>query len=53
MKTIHCSVCGKPIRGYTFEERMAKLRRHYKKSHPRKFREWIRKSVETRKKRYG
>lgn len=32
-KTIHCKRCGAPISGYTFAERMQKLRRHYKEKH--------------------
>ena len=34
MKTVHCSLCGKPIKGTTFEKRMAKLRSHRKRVHP-------------------
>lgn len=32
-KVIHCKRCGAPISGYTFAERMQKLRRHYKEKH--------------------
>lgn len=40
-KTIHCSKCGKAITGWDFAERMSKLRRHYKKSHPVLFKRGI------------
>ncbi|MHA1757962.1 MAG: hypothetical protein ACTSVV_14405 [Promethearchaeota archaeon] len=43
VRTIHCSICGKAIKGYNFQERMSKLRRHYKKYHPKKFKEWYKK----------
>mgnify|MGYP007042361296 CR=1 FL=1 len=33
MVTVHCKKCYKAISGDSFEERMAKLRRHYKKVH--------------------
>lgn len=48
VKTVHCRVCGAPIRGYDFEERMAKLRRHYKRHHPRLWRKSIEKALETK-----
>lgn len=48
-ETIHCSICGKAIRGENFADIMAKLRRHRKKHHPKAFRESIRKGVRTRK----
>jgi len=51
VKTIHCRLCGKAIKGYSFKIRMAKLRRHYKRNHPGAFRRMIKKSVETRKKK--
>jgi hypothetical protein len=53
-KTFGCSICGKQapaklrLHG-TFEERMKWLREHREKFHPRKFRESIRKGIETRK----
>jgi len=51
MKTIHCRRCGKAIRGENFPQRMAKLRRHYKKAHPRIWRESIRRGVRKRAKK--
>lgn len=47
LKSFGCSICGKQVpKKYRadgmFEERMAWLRRHYKHSHPRKFKEWYR-----------
>lgn len=47
-KTVHCKTCGAAISGYTFKERMAKLRRHYKKHHPAKFRKAIKKAIATK-----
>jgi len=47
-KTVYCRVCGKGIRGYDFEERMEKLRRHYKREHPRKWRESVAKALATK-----
>lgn len=41
MRTVRCSRCGKAIKGYDFKERMGKLRRHYKKYHPRVFKAWF------------
>ena len=58
-KVIHCKTCGKVIRKFDrtlynwhvpMDVIMASVRRHYQKHHPRKFRESIRKGVETRKK---
>ena len=50
-ETIHCRVrgCGKAIRVKNFGDQQAKLRRHRQKSHPRLFKQSIRKGVETRK----
>jgi len=51
---IRCRICGKRIRGtknVPFNERMRKLRRHYKKYHPEAFKEMYRKAAETRKKK--
>ena len=45
-ETIHCQICHRPIRVKDFADQMAKLRRHYKKYHPRKFRESIRRGKE-------
>lgn len=47
-KTWGCSICGKqaPIKlreHGKFKERMGWLRRHYKKYHPTKFREMVKK----------
>lgn len=48
-ETIHCRICGKPIRAKNFEDGMAKLRRHRAKYHPQAFRESVKKAVRTRK----
>lgn len=48
VRTIRCSICGAKISGYDMDERMAKLRHHYKKSHPLAFGTWIKKSLKTR-----
>jgi hypothetical protein len=52
-KTIHCRVkgCKATIRGATFEVRMAKLRRHRKRKHPRLHRESVKKTLKTKRKR--
>lgn len=50
-ETIHCSICGKPIRVKDFVDGMAKLRRHRKKYHPKAFRESIKKGIKTRSKK--
>jgi predicted nucleic acid-binding Zn ribbon protein len=52
-ETVHCSVCGKAIRGDNFADIMAKLRRHRQKAHPSLFRKSIRKGVATRKRNKG
>jgi len=50
--TIRCRTCGRIITKYKghvgLEERMHRIRAHYKTFHPRKFREIIRKAVATR-----
>jgi len=48
-QTVKCKLCGGRITGYDFPERMAKLRRHYKRRHPAAFRRSIRKGVKKRK----
>ena len=50
-KNIKCSKCGKRIRGTKdvgFKERMAKLRRHRKKYHPKAHRKSIKKALKTK-----
>lgn len=53
-KVYRCRVCGKVIlrkkkgKKYGVEGVMEKIRRHYKKYHPKKFREMIEKGVKTR-----
>lgn len=49
MKTVHCSICDAPIRGSTFNARMTKLRRHYKRQHPAAWKRSTRKGVKARK----
>jgi hypothetical protein len=34
MKTVHCRICHKAIKGLSFAARMKRLRHHYKASHP-------------------
>lgn len=48
-ETIHCSICGKAIRGENFQDWMAKLRRHRKKYHPAAFKRSVKKGVKARK----
>jgi len=48
-ETIRCSRCKKAIRVDNFPDQMAKLRKHYKASHPKAFKESIKKGVKTRK----
>ena len=48
-ETVHCSICGKAIRGEDFKDIMAKLRRHRKKYHPKAFKKSVKKGVKTRK----
>jgi len=53
--TIRCRTCGRIITKYKgrigLEERMHRIRSHYKTFHPQKFREIIKQSVATRLKR--
>jgi hypothetical protein len=53
MSPWHCKTCGKLIlrRDHSKEEVLSAIRRHYKRQHPRKFREMIKKAVRTRKRR--
>ncbi len=53
-ETYGCSVCSQQaprrLREHgTFAERLKWLRHHYAKAHPRKFAEWNKKSVKTKK----
>jgi len=50
-RTIKCSICGATSPYAGFGRRMKWLRRHRKRSHPKAFRESIRKAVRTRKAR--
>ncbi len=50
-EVIHCRLCGHPIRAKSFEDGMAKLRRHRKKEHPQAFRKSVKKGLATRKRR--
>ena len=47
-KTVHCSICGATFRGFTFEARMQKLRRHRKQKHPKAHRESVKKMLKTK-----
>ena len=47
-ETIHCRICGKAIRAASFEDGMAKLRRHRKAEHPTAFRRSVKKAIATR-----
>jgi len=51
MRTVHCRICGKPVRGYSFESRMKKLRRHRKRAHPHAHRRSVKKALATKRKR--
>ncbi len=48
-ETITCSKCGAKIRVKDFADQMAKLRRHYKKHHPKAFKESIKRGIIKRK----
>jgi len=48
MKTIHCRLCGFAIRGKDFATRMAKLRSHRKRRHPKAHRVSVIKALKTR-----
>jgi len=48
MKTVHCRICGKAIKGMDFAERMAKLRHHRKLKHPKAHRESVKKMLKTK-----
>ncbi len=50
-ETVHCSICGKAIRGDDFKERMDKLRHHRKLAHPTAHKKSVRKSMEAREER--
>jgi TRAP-type C4-dicarboxylate transport system substrate-binding protein len=47
-KTVHCSICQRAISGPNFETRMAKLRRHRKRKHPKAHKKSVKKSLKTR-----
>ena len=49
-ETIHCKLCGKPIRVKNFADEMEKLREHRKEFHLAAFKKSIKKGLETRKK---
>jgi hypothetical protein len=51
--TVHCSICGKAVSGYNFEERMSKLRRHRKNYHPSAHRRSTRKMIATKRRKAG
>jgi len=57
-RVIRCRVCGDIIlrkkkgKVYSADEVLGYMRRHYKKSHPRKFREMIERGVKARTERY-
>lgn len=48
-ETTHCRICGKAIHAESFEDGMAKLRRHRKKYHPTAFRKSVKKGIASRK----
>jgi len=52
-RTVHCSICGKSVSGYNFEQRMSKLRRHRKKYHPTAHRKSVKKMVATKRRKAG
>ncbi len=48
---VHCKICRKSFKVKDFADAMKKLRHHRKLEHPKAFRESIKKSIATRKKR--
>lgn len=48
MRTVHCHLCGKAIRGYDFAERMKKLRHHRKQKHPSAHKRSVAKAMVTK-----
>jgi len=48
MKIIHCRLCGLAIKGASFASRMAKLRSHRKRRHPKAHRVSVIKALKTR-----
>jgi phage FluMu protein Com len=60
-KIIRCRTCGKIIRKFDRykyprhhvpkEDILAAIRRHYKRNHPRKFREFVEKALRTKRKK--
>ena len=49
MKTVHCRICHKAIKGSSFKARMSRLRHHYKASHPSTWKQSIRRGAAKRK----
>jgi len=53
MTTIRCRTCGKIIVRYKGHigkgERLSKIRRHYKKHHPKRFKQFSKKAIKTKK----
>lgn len=49
-ENVKCKVCGKVIHVENFKDMMEKLRKHYRKAHPTKFKTWGKKAAATRKK---
>ena len=62
-KVIRCKTCGKVIKRFDRtkytnkhvpkEKILDAIRDHYKKHHPRKFKQFAKKAVKTKRKRYG
>ena len=56
MTVIKCRTCGKAITRYSGhigkDERFTRIRHHYKKVHPERFKKIVKKSVETKKEHY-
>jgi len=50
-KTVHCSICGKAIRGDDFGERMRKLRKHRKAEHAKAHKKSVTKTLKTKRAR--
>jgi hypothetical protein len=48
-ETITCKICGKKIRVKNFADQMKKIREHRKRSHPKAFKESVKKGLKTRK----
>jgi hypothetical protein len=51
VKRVHCSLCGRisPKTAETFDKRIAWLRRHRKRKHPKAHKKSVKKTIRTKK----